>query len=103
MTAVGSNGDGKISVSASRAGDFVHLRVEDNGVGFRPEESKRLFEKFYRPGDEMRREGSGQGLGLYIVRSFIELERGRLKASSDGPGKGAVFEVWWPTAGNEAS
>ncbi len=76
----------------------VRLTVADDGGGFPPEEARLLFEKFYRPGDEMRRKGTGQGLGLYIVRRFMELEKGRIRAHSDGPGTGATFEVWWRPA-----
>ena len=75
----------------------VLLTVEDDGGGFRPEESDLLFDKFYRPGDAMHRSGTGQGLGLYIVRRLIELGKGKVRAHSDGIGRGARFEVSWPS------
>ncbi len=96
--AVAANSGGEVRIQAEPADGFVHLTIEDDGVGFRSEEASLLFDKFYRPGDEMRRRGSGQGLGLYIVRRFIELEKGRIRAHSDGTGTGATFEVWWPIA-----
>lgn len=96
LTAVHAKEQGTLRIRAVRDERYVHLRVEDDGVGFRPEESDLLFEKFYRPGNELRRKGSGQGLGLYIARRFVELEKGRLKAHSDGIDQGAVFEVSWP-------
>ncbi len=102
LRSVKTNGGGRVRVSAEPEGDFVRLLVEDDGVGFQPDESKLLFEKFYRPGDELRRLGGGQGLGLYIVRRYLELGRGRVRAHSDGPGQGAAFEVWWPAAAQEA-
>ncbi len=103
IRSVGAKGTGRILISAKVDGELVHLSVEDDGIGFQPDESKLLFEKFYRPGDELRRLGGGQGLGLYIVRRYLELGRGRFNASSDGPGAGATFEVWWPTAGQETA
>jgi len=90
-------GGGEVSLESERAGQEVRLRVRDGGVGFPPSEASLLFEKFYRPGDELRRDGPGTGLGLYLVRSYVELEGGRVEAESGGPGQGALFTVHWPT------
>ena len=86
----------RVEVSARRLGSAVELQVLDDGVGFEPAEGKRLFEKFYRPGSELRRNKQGSGLGLYLVRGFVALEGGEVEASSDGPGRGATFRVTWP-------
>lgn len=97
-------GGGSVSLVAVPAEEGVELAVTDTGVGFDPGETERLFEKFYRPGDELRRTGRGTGLGLFVVRRFVELERGRVSAHSAGPGTGARFTVWWPRpSGEEAS
>jgi signal transduction histidine kinase len=77
---------------------LVELAVADDGVGFEPAEAERLFEKFYRPGDELRRTSKGTGLGLFVVRRFVEMQGGRVTASSPGPGRGATFTVAWPAA-----
>ncbi len=74
------------------------LEVRDNGGGFRPQEASMLFEKFYRPGDEMRRGGHGAGLGLHIVRELMARSGGSVHAHSEGPGCGAVFRTRWPLA-----
>ncbi len=100
-------GGREIRLSGRARGGFVELEVADDGVGFNPAEAERLFEKFYRPGDELRRTSKGTGLGLYVVRRFVELERGHVRAASPGPGCGASFTVAWPAAtpedGEEAS
>jgi len=96
IKATAAAGGGTVTVRAEEAGAFVRLVVRDTGVGFAARESNRLFEKFYRPGDELRRKTRGSGLGLYIVRRFVELEHGRVSAHSDGPGRGAEFTVLWP-------
>lgn len=74
------------------------LEVRDNGRGFRPQEASMLFEKFYRPGDEMRRGGHGAGLGLHIVSELMARSKGSVQAHSEGPGSGAVFRTRWPLA-----
>ncbi len=96
IKATAAAGGGTVTVRAEEAGGFVKLVVRDTGVGFAARESNQLFEKFYRPGDELRRKTRGSGLGLYIVRRFVELEHGRVSAHSDGPGRGAEFTVLWP-------
>ncbi len=92
----------RVEVSARRLGSDVELEVLDDGVGFEPSEGRRLFEKFYRPGSELRRNKQGSGLGLYLVRGFVTLEGGEVEASSEGPGCGATFRVTWP-AGEPAA
>lgn len=87
-----------VRFTARADGAAVVLRVEDNGVGFDPALAERLFEKFYRPGDELTRRRSGTGLGLFLVRRLVELDGGSVRALSDGAGRGARFEVSWPAA-----
>lgn len=90
-------GGGTVTVSAIVQNGYANMMVTDTGIGFAPEESERIFEKFYRPGNEMRRETRGTGLGLYVVRNLVELGGGCVWAQSDGPGKGAAVMVSWPT------
>ena len=94
-------GSREIRLSGRAHGSFVELEVGDDGVGFEPALAEKLFEKFFRPGDELRRTSKGTGLGLYVVRRFVELERGRVTAASPGPGRGATFTVAWPAAPSE--
>jgi len=84
-----------VRVRARSIDGVVHLEVEDNGAGFATLDGEKLFEKFYRPGDEMRRGGRGVGLGLYIVRELASRSGALVSAWSAGPGKGATFTVDW--------
>jgi signal transduction histidine kinase len=89
----------KVHLQGARTDDgYVRLTVSDNGVGFPSSESHRLFVKFYRLGDELRRTSRGVGLGLYLVRSLVESGGGKVSATSPGVGKGATFQVLWPAA-----
>jgi signal transduction histidine kinase len=74
----------------------VALTVEDDGLGFPPEDAALMFEKFYRLGDEQRRSTPGTGLGLYIVKRLVELSGAAVTAESAGPGQGARVIVTWP-------
>jgi signal transduction histidine kinase len=98
IAAVTPVGGGTISLTARRVNGEVELSVRDTGVGFRPADGSRLFEKFTRlhPGG-----GSsyfGTGLGLYIVRRLMQLAGGRVSAHSEGVGQGAQFVLAWPVA-----
>ncbi|MBC8451211.1 MAG: HAMP domain-containing histidine kinase [Planctomycetes bacterium] len=93
-----ANSGGKVEVSARREGARVRLDVKDDGVGFDPKIAHQLFERFFRPGNELVRRTKGSGLGLFIVKRFVELDGGRIDATSAGEGHGATFSVWWRTA-----
>jgi signal transduction histidine kinase len=93
-------GDGhRIDVAVERANGRIHLCVTDDGLGFPPEESRMMFEKFHRLGDELRRKTPGTGLGLYIVKKLAELSGANIEATSQGPGHGATMVISWPDEG----
>ena len=89
-------GGGQVDVEVSRNGQGTTLRVQDDGLGFAPEETERLFQRFYRVGDELTRKTKGSGLGLHIANAAMEMEQGKLEARSAGPGEGATFSAHWP-------
>lgn len=103
LRASAAAGGREIRLAGRAKNGFVELAVADDGVGFEPAEAEKLFEKFYRPGDELRRTSKGTGLGLYVVRRFVELERGWVTAASAGPGRGATFTVAWPAAAPDSA
>jgi len=96
LGAVTGSEDGAVTITAAAEPPCAVIQVRDNGRGFEPTDAEKLFEKFWRPGDEMRREGRGTGLGLYIARSLATASGARLTAHSDGPGRGATFTIRWP-------
>lgn len=96
LAAVTGLDGGTVVVRIASAPDEVSIEVQDNGRGFDPADTEKLFEKFWRPGDEMRREGRGTGLGLYIARHLASSSGATLAAHSDGRGKGATFTLVWP-------
>ncbi len=89
-------GNGRsITVRARRENDSLTLEVSDDGIGFESGDAAKLFEKFHRLGDELRRTTPGTGLGLYIVRRLAELSGATPAAHSDGPGRGATVSITW--------
>ncbi|HEX5459634.1 MAG TPA: HAMP domain-containing sensor histidine kinase [Steroidobacteraceae bacterium] len=96
LAAVAPVGGGTIVFTGRRARGEIELAVRDSGVGFRPGDAPRLFQKFSRlhPGGG----GShfGTGLGLYIVKRLMQLAGGRVSAQSEGVGQGATFVLAWP-------
>jgi len=85
----------RIRVRPHEEGGLVE--VQDEGIGFEPEHAQRLFEPFLQLTLETRRDG-GLGLGLYLSRELVERMKGRIWASSPGPGKGATFAFLLPRA-----
>lgn len=88
-----SEGETKILLSSSVTATEVILSVADNGIGIPEDEQKFLFNKFFRA----RNTGNvqGTGLGLTIVKRYIELMGGTL-AFVSGPGKGTIFTITLP-------
>ncbi len=87
---------GTLRVEMARRGDHLELRVEDNGVGFDEAVQSYLFTSFRQAPQAPDREAGGLGLGLSLVRGLVELHGGSIEGRSEGPGKGAVFEVTLP-------
>lgn len=98
LAAVAPVGGGTVAVSAQAGDGVVALAVRDSGVGFRPADGPRLFEKFTRlhPGGGSSHYGTG--LGLYIVARLMQLAQGKVTADSAGVGQGACFVLTWRAA-----
>ncbi|HEY3352190.1 MAG TPA: response regulator [Polyangia bacterium] len=84
---------GRVEVAAHAEEGAAVLRVRDDGVGISPELLGRLFEPFAQADRTLDRSQGGLGLGLALVKGLIELHGGTVSATSDGPGRGAAFEL----------
>ncbi len=73
--------------------DEAILVVTDRGAGIPAKELPRLFQRFYRVGDEMTRAVPGTGLGLFLAREIIQRHGGEIRAASKGRGLGSAFTV----------
>ena len=69
------------------------LVVEDNGAGIAQDHLEKIFDRFFRVDSNRSRGEGGTGLGLAITRGLVEAMGGKIRAESDGPGKGARFVI----------
>jgi len=92
---------GKVSVSIKRNKKKVQISVKDNGPGIPTSKQKEIFERFRQVGSSLTRESEGSGIGLSLVKSFVELHEGDIRVLSE-EGKGSEFIVEIPERQCEA-
>jgi signal transduction histidine kinase len=86
-----------IRVGATRNSSAAVVSVSDEGRGVDPSDHERIFQRFIQANDKEEREG-GAGIGLSLVRSYVELLGGRVWIES-APERGATFKFTLPLAG----
>ncbi|HEX2067062.1 MAG TPA: ATP-binding protein, partial [Candidatus Thermoplasmatota archaeon] len=93
---------GTVKVRGAAAPTSIEVAVRDSGRGLEPDEMARLFRPFsqvHAPGEAPER---GVGLGLYISKGIVEAHGGRIRAESEGRGKGTAFLFEIPLRGPAA-
>jgi signal transduction histidine kinase len=91
-----SPSDTRITISSKEDGNWIRVTVSDEGFGIAEAEQVKVFDKFYRCQNESTVQNKGTGLGLYLVKYFVELHRGFVELKSE-LGKGSVFTISLPT------
>ncbi len=87
-----SAGAKKIYVRGFTQNQYLVITVQDFGVGIAPEEIDKVFERFYRGGDELTRTVKGSGLGLTLVKKIVKAHHGSVHVESE-PGRGSIFSI----------
>ena len=89
---------GRISLEVERDGDFVLIRVTDNGIGIPPAMLPKIFELFTQVDSSKTRSHGGLGIGLTLVKTLVEMHGGAVEAYSAGVQQGSQFVVRLPIA-----
>jgi two-component system phosphate regulon sensor histidine kinase PhoR len=90
-----STSDTTIEISLSRHLHEAVMTIRDEGIGIEESERLKIFEKFYRVGNEDTRRTKGTGLGLFIVQHIVHLHKGNIKVRANHPA-GSIFEIRIP-------
>jgi two-component system sensor histidine kinase VicK len=92
------SGTGKtIEIACEHIDDLVQISVKDEGVGIRPQDIERLFERYYRVENNNAPMVSGFGIGLYLSAEIVHRHNGRIWVESEA-GKGSTFYFTIPLA-----
>ncbi len=81
-----------VSVNSFVRDGVFGVTVTDQGIGIPSEERNRIFEKFYRVGDERTRSRQGSGLGLYLVKQILNLHKANIEVTANVP-NGSKFNI----------
>ena len=74
----------------------VEFTVSDNGIGIKPEDQKRIFNRFEQADGSLRKKYNGTGLGLSLSKNIVERHGGHIWVESEGVAKGSTFRFVIP-------
>ncbi len=92
-----SGGHPAVHIKVFERGRTLRVSIRDRGIGISKRDLKRIFDRFYRVPEESVRTQHGTGLGLFIVAAVVRNMGGRIKAFSEGPGRGTNVTVRLPS------
>jgi PAS domain S-box-containing protein len=93
---------GKIRIGGHADGEVARVYVSDEGIGIPPEEQERIFDRFYRVDNRLRRETQGTGLGLFLAKAIVTAHGGTISVKSQ-VGRGSRFVFTLPLARRQIS
>jgi two-component system sensor histidine kinase ChvG len=93
---------GLVEIAASRVGDEVRIRIDDEGPGVPPEDREKIFNRFHSIRPEGEHFGRHSGLGLAIAQAIVKGHDGEIDVQDrDDAPSGARFTIWLPAADRE--
>jgi signal transduction histidine kinase len=87
---------GSVAISARCLRDAVQIEVKDTGIGIEREKLPVIFDMFRQVDSSHTRSHGGVGVGLFIVKKYVELLKGKISVEST-PGRGTTFSLTIPT------
>lgn len=91
-----TNADGKITVNMYDKEEYINISVKDTGIGIAQEDQGKIFGRFLQVDDTSHRNSEGSGIGLSLVKSFVEMHGGKITIESTY-GEGSNFIIKLPT------
>jgi len=82
--------NGKIEIDVKKENDHLLVSIADNGIGIPKEQAKDVFARFFRAKNAIKQETDGSGLGLYIAKTIVEKNGGKIWFDS-AENKGSTF------------
>ncbi|MEX0896015.1 MAG: ATP-binding protein [Patescibacteria group bacterium] len=93
---------GKVDVTTMMQDEFIAISFSDTGIGIPLEDQKRMFDKFHRAKNATRNDTTGTGLGMYIVKSYVDAWSGKIAFQST-EGKGSTFVISIPLSSTQST
>ncbi|AVQ46699.1 PAS domain-containing sensor histidine kinase [Clostridium botulinum] len=90
-----TNVGGNIFVNIIDSGESVYIHVKDTGVGIPSDKLESIFERFFQVDKTLKKNKEGTGIGLHLVKSFVEMHKGEVTINSE-LGKGTEFIIKLP-------
>ena len=87
---------GKVAITVDARDNKMLIAVKDTGIGIARADKEKLFTKFFRSEKAVEQNAEGSGLGLYVVKSYVEGWGGTIAVVSE-EGKGSTFTISLPT------
>lgn len=85
--------ESEVKVSVRKTSAETLIQVQDSGMGFEPQVSERLFDRFTKNGRKGTAGENSTGVGLHLSRKIIKRHKGDLVAESAGPNRGSTFTI----------
>jgi PAS domain S-box-containing protein len=92
-----SKDGGAVTVAIEQRGNELVVSIKDDGIGIPKADQNQLFKKFFRAGNALKSAVQGTGLGLYFVKSVVEMSGGKIWFTSEEQ-KGTTFFFTVPVA-----
>lgn len=90
-----TNAGGRISVNIFDKEEYIIISVQDTGIGISEENKQKIFQRFLQIDDTLYRNSEGSGIGLSLVKSFVEMHGGEITLESTY-GQGSSFIIKLP-------
>lgn len=94
-----SNAEGQINIGMKEIDDMIEIQISDDGIGIPKHKLASIFDKFKQVDNNIIRRGEGSGIGLYLVKSLVDMHGGDIQVDSQLD-KGTIFTIKIPNVIN---